>query len=410
MTTTLSETGFRGKVLIIGGGIAGNALALFLHKVGIECAIYEAYPYKDGVGGGLGLAPNGMNVLAALGLAEQVKARSSLALENTFYNERGDVLARIKNGSPEKYGQPGVSILRPALYDVMNQEIQRQNIPAEFQKRLVDLRQSAAKVTAFFDDGTKAEGDLLIGADGVHSQTRRIICPDAPKPAYVGIIGVGGVTPAAAVPHMTQREKQGFSFTYGSRGFFGYSGVENGDIQWWSNLPMARELTREELINVPTETIQREMLAIFSGYHEPIETLIRNTRATVKHNIHDIQSLPTWQRGRALLIGDAAHAVSPNSGQGASLALEDAMCLAKLLRDCGDYRQVFASFEQARKPRVERIVAEGRRRSSDKTVVSPLQQTMREFMIRIFVNLFGERALDEAYRYRIDWDAKAGVR
>src|SRR5690606_38985734 len=122
--------------LIIGGGIAGNALALFLHKVGIDCTIYEAYAYKDGVGGGLGLAPNGMNVLAALGLVAKVKARSSLALENIFYNQHGTLLASFKNGSPEKYGQPGISILRPALYDIMNDEIQQQGIPIEFQKRL----------------------------------------------------------------------------------------------------------------------------------------------------------------------------------------------------------------------------------------------------------------------------------
>jgi 2-polyprenyl-6-methoxyphenol hydroxylase-like FAD-dependent oxidoreductase len=407
MTTITSKNGFQGKVLIIGGGIAGNTLALFLHKAGIDCAIYEAYPYKDSVGGGLGLAPNGMNVLAALGLAEKVKARSSLALENTFYNERGKILARIKNGSPQKYGQPGVSMLRPALYDVMNDEIRRQGIPIEFRKRLQELHQHGAKVTACFDDGTQAEGDLLIGADGVRSQTRRIILPDAPEPAYVGIIGVGGLTPASAVPHMSQRDRQSFNFTYGARGFFGYSGVENGDVQWWSNLPSERELTRQELGDVSLDTIQREMLAIYSGYHEPIETLIRNTQATVKHNIHDIQSLPTWQRGRVLLIGDAAHAVSPNSGQGASMALEDAMYLAKLLRDCGDYAQVFAQFEQARKPRVEKIVAEGRRRGNDKTVVSPFQQAIRELMIRIFVNLFGTKALDEAYSYKIDWEARA---
>ena len=406
MTTTIAKNGFQGKVLIIGGGIAGNALALFLHKVGIDCAVYEAYPYKDSVGGGLGLAPNGMNVLAALGLVDKVKARSSLAMENTFYNERGKILARFKNGSLEKYGQPGISILRPALYDIMNDEIQRQGIPIEFRKRLKDLRQHGAKVTACFDDGTQVEGDLLIGADGVRSQTRHIILPDAPEPAYVGIIGIGGVTPSSAVPHMSQRDKQSFNFTYGARGFFGYSGVENGDVMWWSNLPSERELTREELADVSLDTIQREMLAIYTGYREPIETLIRNTQATVKHNIHDIQSLPTWQRGRVLLIGDAAHAVSPNSGQGASLALEDAIYLAKLLRDCGDYTQVFAQFEQARKPRVEKIVAEGRRRGNDKTIVSPFQQTIREVMIRIFVNLFGAKALDEAYRYKIDWEAE----
>src|SRR5690348_2380566 len=120
---------FEGHVLIIGGGIGGTALALFLKKAGISSAIYEAYPYKEGIGGGFGLAPNGMNVLAALGLAEQTKARGSLALENVFYNEHGRILARIKNGTVQKYGQPGVSMLRAALYDVLTEAVRRQGIP-----------------------------------------------------------------------------------------------------------------------------------------------------------------------------------------------------------------------------------------------------------------------------------------
>jgi 2-polyprenyl-6-methoxyphenol hydroxylase-like FAD-dependent oxidoreductase len=404
MSTTVSEKGFQGKVIIIGGGIAGTALALFLYKAGISCAIYEAYDYKDGVGGGLGLAPNGMNVLAALGLADAVIARGTPALENCFYNERGKILARITNGSPEKYGQPSVSVLRAALYDVLYEAVRQQGIPLEFQKRLKNITQTERGVIAHFEDGTQAEGDLLIGADGVNSQTRRIILPNGPVPATVGIIGIGGVVAAADVRHVPLREKQSFSFTYGSRGFFGYAGTENGDMMWWSNLPFDRELTRDELTNFSLDDVKREMLAIYGGYHEPIETLIRHTHSPIKHNVKDIQSLPTWQQGRILLIGDAAHAVSPNSGQGASLALEDAMYLAKLLRHAADYRQVFRQFEQERKPRVEPIVAEGRRRGADKDIVPPFQQKIRELMMTIFINLFGNRALDPVYRYKIAWD------
>jgi 2-polyprenyl-6-methoxyphenol hydroxylase-like FAD-dependent oxidoreductase len=110
-----------------------------------------------------------------------------------------------------------------------------------------------------------------------------------------------------------------------------------------------------------------------------------------------------------VLIGDAAHAVSPNAGQGASMALEDAMYLARLLRDGDDYEEVFARFEQDRKPRVERIVAEGRRRGTDKQIVGPVQARIRELMIAVFVNLFGPRGDDWLHSYRVDWTADVPV-
>jgi 2-polyprenyl-6-methoxyphenol hydroxylase-like FAD-dependent oxidoreductase len=203
---------------------------------------------------------------------------------------------------------------------------------------------------------------------------------------------------------MSQRDKQSFTFTYGANGFFGYSGVENGDVMWWSNLPRERELTQAELMDDSLESVQREMLAVYRGYHDPIETLIRNTHSPVKFNIHDIQSLPRWHQDRVILIGDAAHAVSPNAGQGAAMALEDAMYLARLLRHTDCYQQAFAQFEADRKPRVEKIVAEGRRRGNDKQIVSPWQQKVRELMMMIFLNLFGIKGQDWLYGYKIAWD------
>ncbi len=400
---------FQGKVLIIGGGIGGLALSLFLSKAGISSAVYEAFSYKEGVGGGLNLAPNGMNVLAALGLAEKTIACGSVALEMCFRNERGRVLARFRNGSVEKYGQPAVSLTRSALYEVLRDEMNAQGIEINYEKRLKTIIQDTTKVVAHFADGTTAEGDILIGADGVHSQTRRIILPNGPKPAYIGIIAAGGLVLESAVPFMSRRDKQSVNFTYGPNGFFGYMGVHDGDAMWWSNIPNEKELTREELAALSLEAIKKDMLAIYNGYHEPIETLIANTLSPVKINISDIQFLPKWHEGRVLLIGDAAHAVSPNAGQGASMALEDAMCLAKLLRDLpGDYEQVFAKFETDRKPRVEKIVAEGRQRGQDKQVVTPFQSKIREIMMMIFVNLFGESGQDWLYKYEINWDEKSG--
>jgi 2-polyprenyl-6-methoxyphenol hydroxylase-like FAD-dependent oxidoreductase len=404
MGTNIQQNTTHGKVLIIGGGIAGNAFALFLHKAGIPCAVYEAYPHVQGIGGGLGLAPNGMNVLAELGLAEEVIKLSSIAKMNIFTNAKGSILAQYANGTIEKYGQPGISIKRSTLYDILADAVQAQGIPAEFEKRLTNITQDADKVIAHFDDGTQAAGALLIGADGINSQTRRSVLPNSPKPEFVGIVGVGGIVPAEVAATMSEADKQAFHFVFGKDGFFGYSGIGNGELMWWSNLPREQPLTREELTHFSLDSLKQEMLSIYENYHAPIATLIRHTHSPVKHNIFDIQSLATWHQGRVMLIGDAAHAVSPNTGQGASLALEDALCLAKLLRDCGDYAQVYQQFETFRKPRVERIVAEGRRLANDKAIVSSFEQFMREIMLRIFVNLFGEKAQEPLYSYKVEWE------
>jgi 2-polyprenyl-6-methoxyphenol hydroxylase-like FAD-dependent oxidoreductase len=287
---------------------------------------------------------------------------------------------------------------------MLHEAVVASGIPVYHEKRLTGVEQTADDVSALFADGTRATGALLVGADGVRSSTRAAVLPDSPPPQFVGIIGVGGLAPASAGPPLDRHDLERFNFVYGRQGFFGYAGVGNGDVQWWSNLPSERELTRDELAAVSVESVRREMLAIYGDYHAPVPALLQNLRAPVKHNIYDIPSLPRWHQGRVMLIGDAAHAVSPNSGQGASLALEDAMLLARLLRDERDYASAFSQFEAARKPRVEKIVAEGRRRGNDKQIVGPFQQTLREWMIRIFVNLFGTSGQKDLYGYRVAWD------
>src|SRR2546428_3318263 len=147
--------------LIIGGGTAGPALSLFLEKAGISSAVYEAHPYTEGVGGGLSLAPNGMNVLDELGLAEKIKARGTLALEMCFRSETGRILARIDNGS-KKYGQPAVSLRRADLHEVLAQEMPRQGIAVAYEKRLTNISyiNDGKRVVAHFADGSDAEGDI----------------------------------------------------------------------------------------------------------------------------------------------------------------------------------------------------------------------------------------------------------
>jgi 2-polyprenyl-6-methoxyphenol hydroxylase-like FAD-dependent oxidoreductase len=288
--------------LIVGGGIAGPALSLFLKKVGISSTVYEAYPFMQGVGGGLNIAPNGMNVVDDLGLAEELKARGTAALESCFRSETGRVLARIDNGG-KKYGQPPVNLHRTDLHEILVQESQRHGTAVEHEKRLADLAYTSDhdKAIARFADGSCAEGDILIGADGIHSQTRTSVFPENPKPQYVGLIGIGGFVPSSAVPGLTDRDRQSLNFTFGHRGFFGYCGARPDEMMWWSNLWREKELTKEELNDLSIDSVKREMLSIYGAYHEPIPRLIAQTGPPLKLNIYDIQRLPRLaQRSRGL--------------------------------------------------------------------------------------------------------------
>ena len=347
-----------------------------------------------------------MRVLDSLGLADQIGDRGSRIAEYWFRNDHGDTLARFTNASAERYGQPMVGTSRATLAELLADALRRAGVPMHFEKRLSDIEQHAAGVTAHFADGSSAQGDLLIGADGVRSATRRLALRDAAEPTYTGFIGVGGFVPEHELPWLSERDRSAMTFTFGGRGFFGLSAGGSGQTMWWSNLPRAQPLTREEMLDAPLDTVRGELLARFGGYHAPVPELIRQSQDIIQLNVFDIPSLPTWHVGRVLVIGDAAHAVSPNAGQGASLALEDAMYLAMLLRDAQDTHDagaVFSAFEAARKPRVERIVAEGRRRGLDKQFVGPVQAKVRELMLRVMLNLFGRDADDWIYRYRIDW-------
>jgi len=390
-------------VLIIGGGIGGPALSLFLQKVGISSAIYEAYPYKEGAGGGFNLAQNGMSILQSLGLADLALQKGTPTNIFSIKNDTGKLIGQFTFESLKVNKLPTVCMSRSTLYEIFLDEIKEKNIPVTYEKRLTEITSTPDKVIAHFSDGTQAEGDLLVGADGVNSTVRKHILPNGPDPKFVGIIGVGAFVPLDKVPQVDRTKLDEMSFVFGQKGFFGYCGGDAGEMMWWSNLTREKEFTKEEIINPDWKTIKEELYESFKDYYEPIPSLIKNSEILFRHNIKDIQSLPTWHKDRVVLIGDAAHAVSPNSGQGASLALEDAMMLAKLLRDNEDYKQAFILFEKNRKDRVEKIAIEGRRRGNDKEIVSPFKAKIREWMMWLFFKLVGVKAQKWILDYKIDW-------
>jgi 2-polyprenyl-6-methoxyphenol hydroxylase-like FAD-dependent oxidoreductase len=393
--------------LIIGAGIAGPALALFLKRAGIASTIYEARAESTDIGGALQIAPNGMQVASELGLRDRLLVAGTTCDTMVFLNRRGKVLARVAFGERAGLNQPAITLKRADLHRALDDEATRQNIKVSFGRKLVAVEdQPGRPVRAIFADGSSAEGDFLVAADGLWSSARAHVVPNAPEPHFVGLLGIGGFVPRAALEAFPDFAEHTMYMMFSPGGFFGF-GYGGSDATtgagWWVNPARAQPLTRAELAAQNTEELRADLLARHRGAAPPVEALIRATAAFVNvGNIYDVARLPTWHRGRVGLIGDAAHAVSPNSGQGASLALEDALCLAQTLRGAVPAEQAFAQFEATRRERVENIIAYGRRAGDDKKVEGAFGLWLRDRLIALVMPAMMRRNR-WIYDYRLIW-------
>ncbi|HYW24264.1 MAG TPA: NAD(P)/FAD-dependent oxidoreductase [Terriglobales bacterium] len=391
--------------LIIGGGIAGPAAAMALQKAGIDAAVYEAHAGgAEGVGTFLTLGSNGIDALRVIGADERAVAAGfptpGIVLRSTTGKRLG--VARIDAALPD--GITSHTLTRSDLYRALREEACARGIRFEHGRRLAHAVETADGVVATFADGTEAAGDLLVGCDGVHSTVRPIIDPRAPEPTYAGLVNVGGQA------HGVDAESEPGSYTmiFGRRAFFGYAVAPDGDVWWFANLPSREEPARGDLAAVDAAEWRRRLVDLFRDDAGPaVRTLEATPDVAIggASTFHVIPHLPVWQRGRMVVIGDAAHAPSPSSGQGASLSIEDAVVLAKCLRDVPDHGQALARFEALRRPRVERIIRAAARVNSSKAA-GPVGQVVRDAMMPLFMRLLATgRQVQEVYGYRIDWDA-----
>jgi 2-polyprenyl-6-methoxyphenol hydroxylase-like FAD-dependent oxidoreductase len=344
------------RAIVIGGGIAGPALSLFLTRSGIVPQIFEAYPAPSTIGGAFQIAPNGMRVMAALGLADRVAAAGAPSSTFDFRNHHGRTIGHMNL----RRSGIGVTILRADFHRLLVEEAARQGVSMAYNKRLDSIEDRGAEVVAHFEDGSTASGDVLIAADGVNSRVRALILPEQAQARYTGMLGVGGFAAGGAAP-ADARDADQLNFVVGPRLQFGYANLSATSPRWgwWCHLPQEPELPRRQLQAITNDEMRARVFAAFRGWHPPVEALIAATDEIMRTAIYDVPTLPTWHVGRVMLIGDAAHAMSPAGGQGASLALEDAMLLGqRLARSSASIEQVLADVESQLRPRAERIVAQ----------------------------------------------------
>jgi 2-polyprenyl-6-methoxyphenol hydroxylase-like FAD-dependent oxidoreductase len=390
------------SAIVIGGGIAGPVAAAALQQTGITTTVYEAYPAaSDGIGGDLALAANGMRALGIIGVDDAVRA---IALPIT-----GQIMS-VNGRELELPGLNGVEPMqmvgRGDLQRVLRNRALEAGVEFHYDKRLVTVENTATGVTAGFSDGTTATADVLIGADGVRSTVRSLIDPAAPGAGYTGLLGFQGSADLAL-----DLDPGVMTFAFGRRAYYLYWRTVDGRVTWGANLPSKQYLSTTDARKIPTAdwltTLRETHAGDIPG--DQLANLTTEDTLQVLGAIHIMPPIPHWHRDRMVLVGDAVHAPSNSTGQGASLAIESAIQLARCLRDLPDPMSAFARYEGLRRERVERITRRGARTNSAKTP-GPVGRRFMQTAMPLFFKLMNfEKTIGSEQRYAIDWDERLSV-
>ncbi|MBF6181579.1 FAD-dependent monooxygenase [Nocardia otitidiscaviarum] len=384
--------------IVIGGGISGPVAGTALRAAGIDARVFEAYPGPAyGIGSSLGLAPNGVAALDIIGAGDAVRALA-VPIRHQFMSVGGKRVPAPSLADIEPMRQ----IDRGDLHRVLHDHAVTAGVPIEYDKRLVRVEEHADGVTAVFGDGGTATADVLVGADGIRSTVRGIIDPAAPGPRFLHMLGFGGVSECSA-----EIPSESVVFAFGTKAYYLYWALPDGRVGWGANLPYDRYLSLTEARQVPTAEWLRVLRETYAE-DTPGAELAANTRAEdleVVGALHVMPSVPHWYRGRMVLTGDAIHAPSNTSGQGASLAIESALELARCLRDIADPTTAFATYEAMRRPRVEGVAARVARMNRTKAA-GPIARRAMYLLLPLVVKMMDpEKTLGPEQRFRIDWDA-----
>jgi 2-polyprenyl-6-methoxyphenol hydroxylase-like FAD-dependent oxidoreductase len=337
-----------GNVLIVGGGTAGSALAILLARGGVAVDIAEIMPDATALGSGITLQGNALRVLRDLGVWERVSASGYAFDVLGLRASDGTLIAEIpdtRTGGPDLPATLGMN--RPELAAVLAEAVRDAGATARFGLTVTELDDSGDRVTAHLSDGSTSTYDLVVGADGIRSAVRRLIGIDAsPVPTGMGIWRIHTRRP---------RDVERTDLIYGGPCFIAGYCPTGPDTMYAYLVEKARP--RESVADADKPS---HMRALAEGYGGAWDVVRADITDPDRINYTWFESLLVdrpWNRGRTVLIGDAAHACPPTLAQGAAQCLEDAAVLAELLLGADRLeRSLFDAFMDRRYERAKAVV------------------------------------------------------
>lgn len=375
------------RIAIIGGGITGLTTALALQKVGVDFVVYEKVDQLGEVGAGIWLAPNALKILDWLGLGDEIRAGGHPlgSVEITRKDLKG-IRSSKEDYFSDELGNKTIAIHRARLQQILFKYLPVNKV--FFGKTFDHILQDTGKVKVIFG-AAEEDFDLVLGADGIHSHVRENIYPNAPK-------RYSGQTCWRGISNMTLPEKwKGAGReAWGNKIRFGFSPISENEVYWFA-------VKNKKAGGIGPDHIKKHLDKMFEDFDPLVKLMIQNTPEPkiIRNDLYDLKPFDGWSSGRIGLIGDAAHATTPNMGQGACQGIEDAYYMAKLLKEHkGYYSNLFVDFESIRKTKVNYVVKNSWRFGQ------LAHRPMSQFMLRTAMKLTPSRVMEQqmAKLYEVD--------
>jgi 2-polyprenyl-6-methoxyphenol hydroxylase-like FAD-dependent oxidoreductase len=356
---TRSNSGSDLRILVVGAGIAGLGAARALRQSGFAPDVVERESAWAPTGAGIYLPGNTARALRALGLESAVIERAALIPHQRMCDQRGNLLTDIDVATMWRDVGPCLALHRSDLHEVL--AFHGDPVPVRFGVSPRTFRQRNGTVTVEFGDGSTGHYDLVLGADGIHSQVRQLV------------VGAGVVRPVGQLAwrFVTECPPAVTTWTvlFGHRVSFLAVPIGQGKVYCYCDA-LPNNAHWQEVDDVTGQLIR--LLAGFTGPVPAILNMLRRNDTVYVAPIEEV-ILDEWSRGSVLLIGDAAHATSPNMAQGAAMALEDALVLAECLASGRGIADALATFEARRRPRTQWVLAQTHRRDRTRNLPSALR-------------------------------------
>jgi 2-polyprenyl-6-methoxyphenol hydroxylase-like FAD-dependent oxidoreductase len=378
------------RLVVIGGGLGGLTTALAFASLNWDVSIHEAAPELRPVGKGIWVPCNAMQVFAALGLAERISSAGCPLRSIELQTTAGTPISSMKSEQlVARYGHTVVSIHRAKLVEILASALKPGVL--HLGSQFTHFVQKQNQVHAYFENGSEVTADLLVGADGIHSRVREQMFPGVPL-RYSGQTCFRGISEIALPGHLAHTCKE----IWGGKNRFGFSPVSPSQVYWF-----APQLSPPGVDELP-DARRRLLLDAYRTFPSPVPDILAATRIedTIRTDLYDFAPIARWSENNVALLGDAAHAMTPNLGQGGAQAVEDAHALARQFQQTASIAEALKNYERIRIPKASSIVKASRTLGQIAHWRNPLAQWARDAAIRWTPQSIQQKQLDDLYGLR----------